>query len=324
MGASEAERTWVESELMDDGRLGVPIDVASWGAPAEVRVANDWFFWTMGRGRRVVADRSLLDRFGAVVVPDAQREDVCDLAERFGPLFYRSDERGHDTSCGACRSARSREDDARYQRYALEHYAEPVAAWRQLIGDLRGCLTIASRLRSGASVSIEDWEEFGTVEVTANGLSEVESVREVVGVRLPQSLEGRWERASIVEPLSAKEKGYPGSQEMAVTPAAVVAEVLNVLMTGVSLRLQVLEDRPTVVPHAGGVLGAVGLTLAGRCTSGRGFALCANCNRFFLVGRSRPRDKAAWCTTQECKKASLRAADERRRDAMKRTETDLG
>lgn len=303
---------WDLAGMTDQGRLGVPVGLGTWTIPSNVRIDGKWLLFTADHRRAAEAGRDLLDRFAnAQPATRPSEKTIQRLAAKYGPLFYEPDDRGHDRrSCRACRnSPRDREE----QRLALEHYKENIGSWRQLIRDVRGCLTVVSRTFRDTSVRDADWNLFGSVRLAQP--SAPHSVRwdEPVDVILPVFLDSGWE--SDESPAAAASGAIVISpyERRTMTPLDVVAHLVNLMASGVTMRFTATAGLPRFSFRPHGVLGALGIALGRVCTKEGAFAMCAGCGRFFPPRRKPRAGEDSWCGSEECLKRRQRAADARRR-----------
>jgi hypothetical protein len=196
--------------------------------------------------------------------------------------------------------------------WLLPHYGEPIEAWRRLVRDVRGCLTIAARFHLDERVAPEDWELFATIRAKELLGAPKTKTRwaEITSLLVPRSPEAWLVDSSVLE----FDLDDPGTEfeEIATTPTGAIARLIDMMMRPVSLHLA-WNGTPRVELQPTGVLGALGVQLAQGCVLGRSFALCSSCGRLFRPKRKPRSGEATWCSQPKCKRASQRAAEERYR-----------
>jgi hypothetical protein len=254
-----------------------PLGAGGWKVPETVTAAGGTLLWESGASTDAETPSDLLDRFANLA--GADDASVVAFAARWGPLFYMPDNRGHG-GCRACQLAAGLWPLGEYEY--PPHGAEPIDAWRRLVGDVVGVLRVAAAYHRDEYVTDATWASFRNIRVER--LSDLGG--EYVATSLPsrpgqliQPPPPRWDGAGFLGP-----------------PAQLVGAFTNLLLERVRLRAYMAPDgRPTARIEPAGLVGALGLQLMQKISKTAALALCAGCARSFTPKRKPSTGRKAWC-----------------------------
>lgn len=276
----------------------LPVGTGGWASLLEPRVQDGNLQWFDPTTRWVEGAPGVAFKHFSVVAERMRPpsdESVRKLAYRWGPLFHGLGGRHHNS------------------------YVEPVAAWRRLLQDLKGCRRLVVLHREGEYVTMADWALFGNVVVLGELGAPKSAVRimDTVEAFMPTSLEalrdGPW-----VDPLDRSTvEPHPDTELVAAPPIVFLGRYIDLLMKDAAAQFAWSErmQRVEVVPKS--LLSALGLGLAESVRAKAGLATCAGCGRTFERSRIKP-GETAWCDQPKCKNASRAAASARYRERQRK------
>lgn len=267
-----------------------PLGAGGWVVPGSVEAADgvlSWE-WTIRTGATTVeAPSDLVDRF--VSLRGADDAAIVAFAAKWGSLFRRPDDRGH-AGCRACEIANGHGLPYRFEM--PPHGAEPLAAWRRLVGDVWGVLQVSAAYLNNEPVETTIWQSFQNIRAEPYG----DTDGAIVVAGMPSRHEELFEPLPVIPPMR-----FLGP------PAEVVGSFTDLLLEPVQIRTFMAPEGPSARLEPTGLLGALGLQLMTKITTAKdklpGLAFCAGCGEFFTPSRkpSRPR---SWCN--KCRETGVR------------------